>query len=135
MANELDVAGFPVTLAFQVANVAANATTNLTFGQGGTGWVVPAGYKANAVFLSAGVNADLTAGVGTFNVTANGTALANGPTVVLGDTTQRSSDVERPGTQPIAAGQIVGVNIVADVNLAPQTTDADAILSLLLTPA
>jgi hypothetical protein len=136
MANELSYpGGLPITLAFQVANVAANATTNLTLAQAGTGFEVPTGYKFHAVFVQGGSNADLTAGAGVINVTSNGTALANGPTVTLNDTVQRATDVERVGAEPVAAGKIIGCNIVADANFAPNTADLDVLIVGLLLPA
>jgi hypothetical protein len=136
MANELDydAYGHPVTLHFGVANVAANATTNLTLPQGGS-FVVPTGYKFHPMMLNGISNADLSAGGATFNVTANGTAVAGAPTAALSDTVQRAAGVARVGAAPIAAGQLVAVNIVADANFAPNTADVDAVLSGVLLPA
>lgn len=120
--------GLPVTLHFTKANVAENATTNLTLASGSAGPIVPTGYAFHAIYLYAASNADLTAGVAVFNVTANTTALSNGPTVTLADTVQAAYDTERVGAEPLTAAKIIGVNIVADANFAPNTADVDAVL-------
>lgn len=136
MSNELNTPdGFPITLHFMKANPVENTTTALTFDQGGAGFKVPTGYKFHALCLHAECNANPTTGTATFNVTANTTALANGPTVVLVPNTQVGVDVHRPGEEPIAAGKIVGVNVVADVNWAANSIDVDAVLVGLLRPA
>jgi len=137
MANELDynAYGLPVSVALGAANMLLSTTTNLTLAQGGTGFVVPTGYKFHPMLLAAHSNADLTAGTATFNVTANGTAIANTPTAVLNDTVQRTAGVARAGVAPQAAGIIVGVNVVTDANYAPNTADMDVVLAGLLLPA
>lgn len=135
MANELmRDDGIAVTLQFGVANKEPNTTSNLTLQQGYTGFLVPTGYKFHAVYLGGSTGANLSAGSGVFNVTNNGTALANGPTVTLNATVEQSHDVERVGVEPIPAGNFVGVNFVADANFAPNTADLDAVLIGLLLP-
>lgn len=136
MANELSREdGLPITLDFGLANVTPNATTALTFAQGGAGFKVPPGYAFHAICLHGESNADLTAGTATFKVRADGTALANGPTAALSDTVQAAVGVKRVGVEPVAAGSIVGVAITADANFAPNTADVDAVLVGLLLPA
>lgn len=136
MANELDYEhGIPVTLAFAVANPAANTTTALTFAQGGAGFKVPTGYAFHAICLNGISNADLTAGTAAFKVCADGTALNSGPTATLSDTVQTAVGVKRVGVEPIAAGAVVSVKITTDANYAPNTADVDAILVGVLLPA
>ena len=136
MANELARDdGIHVTLNFGVANKEPNTTSNLALQQGYTGFLVPTGYNFHAMYLGGSTGANISAGSGVFNVTDNGTALANGPTVTLNATVEQSHDVERIGTQPIAAGHFVGVNFVADANFAPNTADLDAVLVGVLLPA
>ncbi len=136
MSNELTFdQGLPVTLIFAKANIEPNTTTALTLAQGGAGLVVPTGYKFHPLLLHGESNADLSAGTAVFKVTANTTALVNGPTATLSDTVQKASGVMRPGAEGIAAGKIVCVSIVADANFAPNTADVDAVLVGVLLPA
>jgi hypothetical protein len=138
MANELEYdAGVDVTLPFTGANVQVSATQNLTLvtAQGADGFKVPTGYKFHPLAVHAESNADLTAGTGTFKVTDNTVAIANGPEPVLNDTVQVAVAVARVGASPIAAGKIVGLSIVADASFAPTTADVDAILIGKLLPA
>lgn len=130
MANEIDVKfGVPLTLQFEAANPAANAVTDFVLGQGGTGFVVPAGYKFIPVALCIASNADLTAGTATGKVIDNGTELVNGPEAGLADTVQRATDLSNPGSgASVAAGHVVGVSITTDAAYAPVTADLDAIL-------
>lgn len=138
MANELDIVqnAYPVTLAYELANVATNTTVALTMvGQSNSGFVIPTGYKGHAVSLFAVSNANLTTGQTlTFSVTDDGTALANGPTVALVRDTQRGTTLERLGTQPMAAGSVVAVQVATNTT-GVNTHDVDAILGLALTPA
>ena len=135
MGNELTYDfGLPVTLVFGKANPVANTTTALTLANGGLGLKVPAGYKFHPMLLHGESNADLTAGVATFKVTANTTVLSEGPVAVLGDTVQVHSGVQRPNAEPISAGAIVGVSVILDANVAPNTADVDAILVGVLMP-
>lgn len=136
MANELTYPdGLPVSLAFTKANIEPNATTALTLANGGAGLKVPTGYKFHPLMLHGESNADLSAGTAIFKVTANTTASINGPTATLSDTIQVAVGVQRPGAEPITAGKIVGVSIVADANFAPNTADVDAVLVGVLLPA
>jgi len=136
MANELTYPdGLPVTLQFGGANVAENATTALTFVNGGLGLKVPTGYKFHPLLLHGEGNADLSGGTAIFKVTANTVASINGPTATLSDTVQVAVGVQRPGAEPITAGKIVGVSVVADVNYAANTIDLDAVLVGVLLPA
>lgn len=136
MANELNNPdGLALTLAFSAANLVANAATKMTLAQGGSGFVVPTGYKFHALALHIESNAAINAGTVTAYVSDNNTALANGPVVALDANTQAASDTERPAVQPIAAAHVVGVKAVADANVAPNTLDFDAIVIGVLRPA
>jgi hypothetical protein len=136
MANELTYSdGLPVTLHFTGANIVENATTGLTFTNGGAGLKVPTGYAFHPIMLHGESNADVSAGTAIFKVTANTTAGVNTPTATLSDLIQVAVGVQRPGVEPIAAGKIVGVSVVADANFAPNTADMDAVLVGVLLPA
>ena len=130
MSNEIDTKfGVPLTLQFEAANPAANATTDFLLGQGGTGFVVPAGYKFIPVSLCIVSNVDLTAGTATGKVIDNGTELVNGPEPALADTVQRATDNSNPGSgAEVAAGHVVGVSVTTNAAYAPVTADLDAIL-------
>lgn len=138
MANELDYvkSGFPISLAYLLANVATNTTVALTMtGNANSGYVIPTGYVGHAVSLFAVSNANLTTGQTlTFKVTDDGTALANGPSVALVRDTQRGVDLEPVGSQPMAAGSVVAVQVATNTT-GVATHDVDAILNLVLTPA
>lgn len=127
--------GIDISLPFFVANPSANTTTDLAFTQGGTGFVVPTGYKFHPLIISGSSNADLTDGTATFKVIDNGTELSNGPTAVLSDTVQRASGVQRPHVEAIGAGRVVGVSVTTTAAYAPTTADLDAILVGVLLPA
>lgn len=135
--NELDyMHGVDVTLTLSAANVAAaSAGTALTLPQGGTGLVVPAGYEAHAILLSASSNVDLTAGTATFRITNNGTINTKGPTVVLSDLVQRGAGVAYVGAAPVAAGRVIGVSVVTNADYAPVTADLDVVLLVKILPA
>lgn len=125
---------FPVTLQFGGANIPASATTDLTLAQGGTGWVVPAGYVAYAVALCIVGNAAVTAQTLTAKCIDDGTELTNGPAPVLTTSVQRATDTLYAGAQPIAAGSVVGVSVTTPAGFTPTTIDVDAILTLVLAP-
>ena len=136
MANEIDPKfGSMITLQFSKANPAANATTDLTFPQGGAGFLVPEGFVFHPVCLHGESNADLTAGTATFKVTTDGDELAKGPAPVLSDEVQAASAVVRVGVEPIAAGEVVGVSVTTAATYAPNTADVDAVLIGYLVPA
>lgn len=130
-----DISGLPVTFEVSTANPAAGATVDLTLPQGGAGFVVPAGYVAHPVLISATSNADLTAGTATFRVIDDGAELANGPAAILSDTVQRAAGTARVGAAPIAAGSIVSASVVTDAGYLPTTADLDAVVTLILLPA
>lgn len=137
MANELAFPhGIPVTLDFELANPGAGATTAMTFGgQGGNGFLVPAGYAFHPIYLSDDSNADLTAGTATAKVRDNGTEIANGPEPQLADTVQRAAALCRVGACPIAAGHFVTVSLTTTAGYLPVTADHTARLIGLLLPA
>ena len=127
--------GLPITLPMGIANLVQNTATKLTFAQGGSGFVVPTGYKFHALALHVEVNAAVNAGTAAFYVSDNNTSLANGPTVTLDANTQTASDTERAGVGSIAAGHVVGVKAAPDANYAPNTLDVDAVVVGVLRPA
>lgn len=117
-----------ITLPFELANVPASATTNMTLSQGSTGFVVPTGYSFYPQILSINSNADATAGTCTGKVTGDGTVLVNGPEPVVNDTVQRAAAEVNPlASQKVAAGAVVGIALVT-ASFAPTTADVDAIL-------
>ncbi len=120
--------GIPVALHFVLANVPANATTVMTLPGGGAGFEVPTGYDFYPQIASFISNADLTAGSWTAKVTDDGTVITNGPEPVLNDTVQLTSAEVNPLATKIAAGNYVGVKIVADASAAPTTAKADLVL-------
>lgn len=127
--------GLPITLQFIAANIVENATTNLTLGSGGVGITVPTGYKFHPVMLFAESNAEINTDSAALKVTANTTALVNGPSVTLDANTQTGYSTARVGAEGIAAGKVIGVNAVVGVNFAPNTLDIDAVLVGILLPA
>jgi hypothetical protein len=136
MSNELIYDhGIDVTLILSAANVQDDSSTAAILAQTGTGFIVPTGYEAHPVYLGARSNADLTAGTATWQVTDNGTVLANGPSVVLADTVQEGTGVARVGAAPIAAGRTVGAKVLTSATYAPETADHDVILILKILPA
>lgn len=137
MGNEIDTKfGVSMSLQFSIPNAGAGATTDLAFGQGGTGFVVPVGLKFIPVVLCGTSNADLTAGTATFKVIDNGTELTNGPEAGLADTVQSASGVKSPGVGAgIVAGHVVGVSVTTNAGYLPTTADLDAVLIGYLVPA
>jgi len=127
--------GLPITLHFGAQNVAANADTHLIMPNGGAGLKVPSGYNFHPMLLHGEANANPGAGNATFKVTANAVAVTVGPTVAIAAGTQVGSTTQRPNVGSIAAGKIVGVDIVADANFAANTIDMDVILVGILLPA
>lgn len=137
MANELDIIknGFPVTVQYVGTNVALSTTATLTLDQSGVGYTVPTGYVGHAVALAGSASAALTTGASvTFKVLDDGTALDNGPQPALDGDTRSAVAVERLGTEPMAAGSVVAVSVTTN-STGTSTTDYDAVLSLVLTPA
>src|SRR5262245_65890831 len=132
--------GFPVSLAYMLANPAASATTAMTcVGQGGAGFQVPTGYTfyPMAIFLTG--NAAVAAGTITAKVTDSGTILAPvGPEAGLEsvtNTTRNSGVARRLQDAGIAAGHYVGVKLVADGSYSAATIDYDCVVSGVLVPA
>ena len=128
--------GFPVSIHFNLANLAQGATTAMTIpGQANTGYLVPTGYKFVPMLLALASNADLTAGSSVAKVTDNGTAIAGGPEPTLSDLVQQATAVAR-NTQSagIAAGHAIGVKLTGDGSYAPATADYDALLSGVMIP-
>lgn len=126
--------GVKLDVGFELANVPANANTNMTMGAGNTSFVVPDGMKAWPYFLIVNSNADLTAGTLTCKITSSGTVVSNGPEPQLADTVQRKAAFIQPGAVSIAAGGLIGVQAQADANFAPNTADLDVILGVILVP-
>lgn len=142
MANELDFTGdMPMTLVFTIANVAGGPVISLVDGviagaNATNGMIVPAGYAFHPLFIEVEVNDARTAGTAIFKVTSDGTELSNGPEATLDATnTTQDTGIQRPGTEPVAAGAEVGVSATGDTSWAPDTADADVILYGVLRPA
>ncbi len=138
MANELDAhgPGFPITLGFILANATSGATTDLTFPQANTGWLVPTGYKFHALHVSAAMSAAIdTGGTATVKVIDDGTELVAGPAPILSNTNQRNQATKALGAQPIAAGSVLSLSVTTNGTYGPETLDLDAILVGVLTPA
>jgi hypothetical protein len=135
MANELTFPdGMPITLQFGKANIGATATTGLTLVDGGVGLKVPTGYTFHPLMIHAEANGAVVGGTMVFHVTANTTASINGPIASLSSAAQVAVGVQRVGVEPIAAGKIVGANVVS-ASLNPTTLDVDVVISGVLTPA
>lgn len=135
MPNELDRNHPIVTIQFELANPGAGATTDMILGQGGSGFVVPAGYKFSPAMLTVVSNADLTAGTLDAQVTDDGTEIVGGPEPQLADAVQRATAVVGGDPQTIAAGAVVGVSVTTSAGYLPTTADIDAILVGYLLPA
>ncbi len=135
MAEELRTPsdGVPVTLIFGSANLGANSTAAATIFTGSAsttfdGVLVPTGYKFVPQYIHLESNADLTAGTCTAKVTANNTAILNGPEPQLSDTVQANSAVARlTQCAGVAAGDTVGVHVIG-ASLAPTTAEMDIVL-------
>jgi hypothetical protein len=125
----------PVSFEFGLADVPANATTDLQTRLGGAGFFVPTGldfYPAVGFVTS---NSDLTAGTLTAKVTSNGTALVGGPEPALSDTVQRHSASISPLSPKVAAGAYVGAEVVTSATYAPTTADIDVVVCGYLVPS
>lgn len=142
MANELsyDIGGLDVTLQFISANLATGAATvDMTLGQAGTGFKVPAGYTFHPLCLSVTFTGTLDADSTVIaRVIDDGTELTNGPTATVNqaDTVTHVAAVAGVGAAPIAAGSVVGVSLTKDADYdTTGTIDWDAILIGKLLPA
>jgi len=140
MANELTYDnGLAVTLQYTITNVGAGTTPvdgTLASGNGMTGYTVPTGYEFHALHLNVEYNDARTAGDSTVKVTSGGTELTGGPEAVIdASNTTNANGSERPGADPIAAGNEVAVSATGDGSFAPTTADADVILIGVLLPA
>lgn len=135
MAEELrtPLDSVPVTLVFGSANAGANATAAATIVTGSAsttfdGIIVPTGYVFKPLYMHLESNADLSAGTCTAKVTANNTAILNGPEPQLSDTVQANHAVARADAcGGVAAGDYVGVHVIG-ASLAPTTAEMDIIL-------
>jgi hypothetical protein len=141
MANELDYDdGLAITLQFISANLATGAgIVDMTLAQGGTGFVVPTGYKFHALYLMVTKTGTLDADAAVVaTVIDNGTELVNGPTATVTHTPDvaRAAGIARVGAQPISADHVVGVSLTKDADYdTTDTIDWDAVLTGILLPA
>lgn len=132
--------GVPITLQFIAANLSTGAgIVDMTFGQAGTGFKVPTGYKFHPqlLFVTKTGTLDANASV-TAKVIYDGTELTNGPTAQLDQADSDTHDVglQRIGPEPAAAGVIVGVSLTKDADYSTTgTIDYDAVLVGVLVPA
>lgn len=135
MAEELITphSSLSVTLVFGSANLGANSTAAATIVTGSASTTldaitVPTGYTFYPLYMYLESNADLTAGTCTAKVTANNTAILNGPEPQLSDTVQTNAQVARL-TQcgGVAAGDDIGVHVIG-ASLAPTTAEMDVVL-------
>lgn len=117
----------PVSIQFEIANPAAGSTVDGVLGQGGDGFVVPAGYRFHPAFLLATSNAALSAGTADFNVTADGVELSLA-SVQLTDAIQRAAREYVFDAEPIGAGVVVGVSVITSAGYLPVTLDHDVLL-------
>lgn len=139
MANELVYeSGLPITLQFISANLATGAgTVDMTLAQAGTGFLVPTGYSFHPMLLSVVATGALDTDASVVaRVIDNGTELATGPTAtVTQGVNTHATGVNRVGTQPIAAGHVVGVSLTKNADYdTTGTIDWDAILVGVLLP-
>lgn len=132
MANELEFNfGFPITLQFGVNNVTKDAVPTdgtLASGKGAAGYQVPSGCKLHPISVFAKANADLTAGTIDVKVTKDGAELGNGPVANLSDTVQANTGEKRVGSDPVSAGEIMGVSATGSASLNTSTIDVDVIV-------
>ena len=138
MSNELVFPhGFPVTLEFQITNLAQNTTTDAALANGNDGFRVPTGYKFHPTLIMTHHSESRTAGTATAKVTDDGTELTNGPEAAINaTTTDHNTGVQRPGVEPIAAGAIVGASVTATSDYTPTgSSEVDIVVSGLLLPA
>lgn len=133
-ANDLrTLDGLPMTTSWGSANLGANTTAAATIVTGSAsttldGFIVPTGYTFKPLYCYLESNADLTAGTCTAKVTANNTAILNGPEPQLSDTVQNTHAVTRElACAGVAAGDYVGVHVIG-ASLAPTTAEIDVIL-------
>lgn len=139
MANELDYdKGVNITLHFITANLATGAgTVDMTLAQGGTGFLVPAGYKFHplALFVTKTGTLDANAQVDA-QVIDDGTEVGAKATLTHTPDVARATTLMRVGQAPIAAGHVVGVSLTKDADYSTTgTIDYDAILTGVLLPA
>ena len=140
MAGELGYlsAGFPISLTFMLPNMGIGATTVMTGAQVTPGYKVPTGYKFIPMLIAVSVSGELTGGTCIAKVTADGTAVVNGPeaTVALATPKQHATAVVRAGKPaPIAAGSVVGAVLVTDAQYLANTLDYDVTVAGVLLPA
>ena len=141
MGNELSYnAGVDVTLPFISANLATGAgTVDMTLGQLGTGFLVPAGYAFHPLCLMVTFTGTLDADATVIaQVIDNGTELTNGPvaTINQAESDAREVAVAHVGAAPIAAGHVVGVSLTKDADYdTTATIDWDVLLIGKLLPA
>ena len=130
--------GLPVTFKFMLKDLAANGTTAMTGALATPGYKVPAGYKFVPMLIGLSSSAELDGGTCIAKVTADATAVVNGPeaTIALALPKQHATAVVREG-QPasIAAGSVVCVELVASAAYSPETADLDAVVSGVMVPA
>lgn len=135
MAEELrtPLDSLPVTLIFGSANLGANSTAAATIVTASAsttfdGILVPTGYTFFPLYMHVESNADITGGTCTAKVTANNTAILNGPEPALSDTVQQNNAVARlTQCAGVAAGDFVGVHVIG-ASLAPTTAEMDIVL-------
>ncbi len=128
--------GVQWSLHFTKLDLLVNVTNVMTRPGGGLGYIVPTGMAFYPVFGDGSSNADLTAGTCIFKVTANNTAISNGPEPVLADLVQRAVAVKGFGqAQKITAGQVIAAHAICDASFAPNNSaDADLFVFGYLVP-
>jgi len=123
--------GFSSTIVFSAANPAADATTAATLPQG-NGYLVPPGFNAHIVGITASANEAITDESVQIVLRSNGTALANMPVVVLSPAAQRDGALPYFGGIICPGGTVLDAAVIAPVGYLPVTADYDVCAHIVL---
>jgi hypothetical protein len=126
--------GFSAILNFEVPNPAAGATTAGTLAQGNT-YLVPPGFNAHIVGVTAAGNDPITAQSAAITVRSNGAAIASFPTTTLTALVQRSGALAYLGQAVVPGGAQLDVALTTPVGYLPITADYDVCVHIVLMPA
>jgi len=126
--------GFSAVITFGAPNPAANATTAATLPQGTT-YLVPPGFNAHIVGVTAASNAAITDETAAIRVRSNGTAIASFPTITLGPLAQRGGALAYLGQAIVPGGAQLDAAVVTPLGYLPITADYDINVHIVLMPA